>query len=63
MPPELVEEKPAWFRISNSEGVGMATCAREREAQETAKLLHSMTGENYTISRVTLCGSPAVKSH
>lgn len=40
----------------------MATCAREREAEETAKLLHSLTGEVYTISRVTLCGGQTAKS-
>lgn len=56
MPPEWNEDKPTWFRISNAAGVGMATCAREREAEETAKLLESLTGEVYTIRRVTLCG-------
>lgn len=56
MAPELVEDKPTWFRISNSAGVGMATCAREREAEETARMLHALTGEVYTINRVTLCG-------
>jgi hypothetical protein len=56
MPTELVDEKPIWFRISNAAGVGMATCAREREAEETARMLQSLTGEVYTINRVTLCG-------
>ncbi len=53
---ELVDEKPTWFRITNALGVGMATCAREREAEETARLLHSLTGEVYTINRVSLGG-------
>ena len=54
MPTELVEEKPIWYRISNAQGVGMATCARETEAKETARMLHELTGEVYSINRVSL---------
>lgn len=63
MPSELVEDKPIWFRVSNAAGVGMATCSREREAEETARMLQSLTGEVYTINRVSLSsGSQAKKN-
>lgn len=59
MQAKLIDETPIWFRITNAAGVGMATCAREREAEETARLLHSLTGEVYTINRVSLAGEPS----
>lgn len=61
MQTELVEEKPIWYRISDARGVGMATCARETEAKETARMLHELTGETYSINRVSLTGDSISK--